>query len=350
MATAQPVPLQCVVGSVPPNWSGDAQALANLLGSILQFYLETGSSTFIIGGSQPTSNQGPWLKDGTTWYVWNDALATYVPATIPQASLRYIISPTAPDPAVYDLWFQTNASTGTPISINHFNAGQWVAFGANWSALVGAPGALLPSVPGFGTTGQRPSPGTIFQVYYDTTLRMPLVINSDGNYVGYGDVVSFGPTTGYPVNPQQNQRFRDTTLNIDVIFYSGSWHTVDGCPGDVKTVKAATLAAALAQNPGWVQDTASIDRLIIGAGNLYAYNATGGATSATLTAANLPSTLPITIPGFGTNGVVTPTEFNLTNSASNPGTGAATMSITGASSTPVPTLPPYIAYWTLVKS
>lgn len=40
-------------------------------------------STFVVGSTEPTTNQGPWLKDGVTWYIWSDADGKYIPMLFP---------------------------------------------------------------------------------------------------------------------------------------------------------------------------------------------------------------------------------------------------------------------------
>jgi len=72
------------------------------------------------------------LKDGTTWYVWSDAVGGYIPATTAPTSLGYIVSVTAPDPTVYQVWFQVSAS-GVPLYVRAYNSnvGKWQAFTNN---------------------------------------------------------------------------------------------------------------------------------------------------------------------------------------------------------------------------
>lgn len=128
-AAGIPIPFTIVIGSLPEGIGFDPQAIVNSLEEILQISLNEGVAFFTIGATAPTSNIGPWLKDGTTWYVWSDAVAGYVPATIPQGSLRYIVSATKP-PALagYQIWFQTDSS-GRPIFTWVFNSGnnKWQA-------------------------------------------------------------------------------------------------------------------------------------------------------------------------------------------------------------------------------
>ncbi len=37
---------------------------------------------FVTGSVAPTSDMGPWWKDGNTWYAWNSTTGSYVPQTI----------------------------------------------------------------------------------------------------------------------------------------------------------------------------------------------------------------------------------------------------------------------------
>lgn len=49
----------------------------------MKVYL-SGSDTIVgqMGGPEPSKNVGPWLKDGNKWWVYNDTLAKYVPASL----------------------------------------------------------------------------------------------------------------------------------------------------------------------------------------------------------------------------------------------------------------------------
>jgi hypothetical protein len=81
-----------------------------------------------IGNVAPTSNVGPWIKNGTTLYIWSNTLGQYVPATIEFPSLRYIAQTAAPDPSVYVFWIQLDAS-GNALSLNYYQGGSWVPVG-----------------------------------------------------------------------------------------------------------------------------------------------------------------------------------------------------------------------------
>jgi hypothetical protein len=43
-----------------------------------------------IGGLEPTSNLGPWLKDGQKFYVWDEDTADYIPLDIADSIAPYV--------------------------------------------------------------------------------------------------------------------------------------------------------------------------------------------------------------------------------------------------------------------
>jgi hypothetical protein len=140
--------------------------------------------------------------------------------------------PTEPTPENRDKpWFKTDSS---------FNPIGWYSWGgASWEP--------TPITPESGTTVSRPTNPTIAQLYYDTDIRVLLM------------------------------------------WTGAAWVTADGSPGDIKEVKAATLADAITNNPGWVQDTDSIGKVIVGAladGSDYGTNV--GADAVTIDITNLP--------------------------------------------------------------
>lgn len=127
-----------------------------------------------------------------------------------------------------------------------------------------------------------------------------------------------GVTASYPNPATAGQMFFDTTLNIAVIYERSQWRTLAGSPGDTKEVRAVDLPTALAQNPGWVQDTASNGMVIAGAmsaGTGQEYGATAGADSVTLVHDQLPVfSLPFLsgvapFPSGNQNGAQDPGQF-----------------------------------------
>lgn len=72
----------------------------------------------------PSSDSGPWLKNGLTWWVWDETLGTYKPEVLDPLSLRYILAVDAPDHTKYDLWIQLDGS-GKAQTINVYSGGAW---------------------------------------------------------------------------------------------------------------------------------------------------------------------------------------------------------------------------------
>lgn len=341
MAAGQLIPFQITIGALPLGWAGDAQATLNALGppfNLLQISLNQGIAFFQSGGAQPSSNQGPWLKNGQTWYVWSDALGTYVPEIISQASLGYIISSSAPDPTIYQFWIQISP-LGAPLSINTWNPS---ATPPAWQPIGYSQAQINAFFSGVGGDGKQ-------QVAWADVINYPPLLAP----TMVGNTAQLNALT-----PVSYNLFFNTDINALLVYYGGIWHTVDGCPGDVKFCSAATLATALLNNPGWSQNTMAIARFLIAAGNgssqglnTYTNGQQGGAQSETLAQNQLPASLTgLTINGNDNdNAGVLPSFF--TNSGGSTFGNLTPASITNpGGGQPVPILPPFIAYWCLIKN
>ena len=157
-----------------------------------------------------------------------------------------------------------------------------------------------------------------------------------------------GTTANRPSSAVKGQIYFDTDINVQLVYERSAWRTQSGSPGDVKEVKADTLAAALTANPGWVQDTAS-SKMVVGSADGttgYEYGTTAGADSITLTAAQLPPhshPLPMKINGQGG-------DHNNSGSASFIDSGSGLSTNTYGDGDPIDTRQKTIYYWRLVKS
>lgn len=154
--------------------------------------------------------------------------------------------PTEPAPENRDRpWFKTDNSNN-PLGWYAWNGLQWVS---------------IPNTIPSGLTANRPSPATIGMQYFDTEIGVAIIYSSTG------------------------------------------WITVSGSPGDVKEVKAASLAVALQRNPGWSHDTDSVGRVVAGAqADGSDYNTTFGSQSVTLTVEQLPAHVHGTKGNYGSGG------------------------------------------------
>ena len=97
-----------------------------------------------------------------------------------------------------------------------------------------------------------------------------------------------GPTASRPASPSVGQLYLDTDINCVLVWERAKWRTAHGSPGDVKFVKATDVATAIANNPGWVEDTVGQNYVIAGASSTHPYGSTAGAETHTLTVAELP--------------------------------------------------------------
>lgn len=193
----------------PLTFKGTPQDMAGEMIRRMKIVSPTGTNFIFIGDTEPTSNVGPWLKDGTKWYVFNDDLKRYVPLDISDSETRWFhLGNSAPASTTPQVWLRTTLdateaapSYGNPISWYFFN-------GANW--------------------------------------------------VPFDSLVLSGPTANRPPTPDPFLTFYDTDISALLWFERGQWRTQSGLPGDIKTVAYDTLTEALLHNPGWD---------VLGAGN-----------------------------------------------------------------------------------
>jgi hypothetical protein len=149
MANNLPITLQ--MGALPPQVRWTPQQLAEAMIQRMSLVTQATFALFVTGSTEPSSNVGPWLKNGTEWWVWSNTAGAYVPITIEPQSLGYYIGSTEPDPAVYQFWIETTVG-GAPVSLNIYYNGAWTSVGVNGeylaSTVLEASGvALVPSTP-----------------------------------------------------------------------------------------------------------------------------------------------------------------------------------------------------------
>jgi hypothetical protein len=155
-----------------------------------------------------------------------------------------------------------------------------------------------------------------------------------------------GGTGSRPTSPDTGQLFFDSDIGTLIIWDGTKWTTASGSPGDVKEVKAATLADALTNNPGWAEDTDSIGRFVIGvtSGTGFEMGDTGGEAQHTLTEDEMPAHTH----------TVRSNNLQADGNASNPVGIVSGVQLTGESGSagggdPHNNIPPYIAYWRIYK-
>lgn len=164
-----------------------------------------------------------------------------------------------------------------------------------------------------------------------------------------------GTTAQRPGSPSAGTQYFDTTINVALIFERSQWRTLGGSPGDVKFVKAATIEAALALNPGWVQEPDSPGRLIGAAGDgagltSRPYGTTVGQETTTLAEDNLPLHSHV-YQGHGN-----PEPWQADGNVAAPAGNLAAVTTNGDLSTssvgegnPISIVPPSIFWWAITK-
>src|SRR4051812_16409201 len=111
MADSLPVTIQ--IGALPPAVKWTPQQLADAMVARMRLVTAQTFALFVSGSTEPSSNVGPWLKNGNSWYVWSNTTGNYVPITIPASSLGYFIGSASPDHTVYNFWIETTVG-GSP--------------------------------------------------------------------------------------------------------------------------------------------------------------------------------------------------------------------------------------------
>lgn len=186
-----------VMAPLPPDFDGNPQDLADAMVERMEIQSPAGTNFFIIGDVEPSSNAGPWFKDGTKLYVFDETTGRYVPLDISDSVVQvYVVSSAEPETPTGDaptIWLRT---------VGNRVIGWYFWNGSEW----------------------RPG----------------------------GNVPPSGPTASRPGSPVELEEFFDTDIQALIHFERGQWRTVSGTPGDVKFVTTPTLSAALITNPGWI--------------------------------------------------------------------------------------------------
>lgn len=188
---------------LPLTWQGTPNDFLTALVQRMRIVSPNGANFIYIGDIAPSTNVGPWLKNGTQWWVWDDVSNAYVPLDVSASiTIPYWIGNATPSGNSPPIWLQTTLNPtdtapnayGTPLSWYFWNGTSWQTFN---------------SAPQSGPTASRP-----------------------GGAINY-------------------QQFFDTDINVLLHWERNQWRTVAGSPGDLKYVTASTASLALQQNPGW---------------------------------------------------------------------------------------------------
>jgi hypothetical protein len=185
--------LLITASSLPAEFRGSPQQMYAALVARLKIMSPVGIVNIVVSDTEPTSNQGLWLKGGTKPYVFDINTARYIPMDLSDSvDALFQIGDNVPDNTNPPIWLKTKG--GRAIG--------WFFFD--------------------GTFWKRDA-----------------------------SVVFAAPTVSRPTDPEALEQMYDSDIATLIWYERGEWRTVSGSPGDVKFVVHDTLEEALRYNPGW---------------------------------------------------------------------------------------------------
>lgn len=128
--------LLIVASQLPPTFAGDPNFFFRSILERMKIVSASGTAFFVVSDLEPSSNQGPWLKGGTQWWVWDEQLKRYVPLDISESETKWFqVGSTTPATADPPVWLKTtedqtqaHPQPGNPIGWYLYNGTTWVGF------------------------------------------------------------------------------------------------------------------------------------------------------------------------------------------------------------------------------
>jgi len=123
---------------LPATFKGKPNDLFRAMVERMRIVSSSGTGFFVISDTEPPNNQGPWLKGGTQWWVFDPDLKRYVPLDISESETRwYQVGNSIPTTTSPPLWLKTTATVppsstvaeptpGTPIAWYLFDGSNWI--------------------------------------------------------------------------------------------------------------------------------------------------------------------------------------------------------------------------------
>ena len=195
---------------LPATFRGSPNDLFAEMIKRMKILSPSGTNFIFIGDTAPTSNVGPWLKNGTQWWVWDPGTKVYVPQDI-SASLtippQFLIGATTPADPFPPVWLKTSLNPTQADPNNYGAAIRWYTFSDTYNQWIAQNDAVelgvdrrivqIPSEAAVwsydGGDGSDPSvnipsgiTGAMWEVDHDFDFRMPVgaatnVLTYNGN-------------------------------------------------------------------------------------------------------------------------------------------------------------------------
>ena len=173
---------------LPADFHGNAQTFLDAL--LARLEIKSDVESFTAGPTVPPGNQGPWFKDGTKLFVWDETTATYLPLDLRASHSPQIwAGEVAPDPEKYPLWL---ALGGLKIlGLYVYVAGEWITQSSSvTTGAIGTPELANASVTPdkiqrLAITGEKIMPGIPLGKLERGNPRDFLMMNSAGTAAGW---------------------------------------------------------------------------------------------------------------------------------------------------------------------
>ena len=119
---------------IPATFKGSPNDLFTEMIKRMRILSPSGTNFIFVGDTEPTSNVGPWLKNGTQWYVWDPSTKRYVPQNI-SASFTpgFFIGNSRPTSTNPTVWLQTTQDPTSSSPLAYGDAIRWFVWnGSFW--------------------------------------------------------------------------------------------------------------------------------------------------------------------------------------------------------------------------
>lgn len=131
----QPTNLLIQGSHLPATFRGTPNDLFVAILQRMKIVSPSGTAFFIISDNEPSSNQGPWLRGGTSWWVWSEELKRYVPISITDSEKTWFhFGASVPGSVDPPIWLRTVADPTeanpfpAPIAWNVWDGSAWQDF------------------------------------------------------------------------------------------------------------------------------------------------------------------------------------------------------------------------------
>ncbi len=118
-----PLPVTFAISAMPET-PMNVQVFAQAIADRLSISGPDGIIFPSTGSVLPTSDIGPFLLNGLTWYVWDTISGSYIPEPLAPQSLKFVAQNATPSPTDYIFWIYLDL-TGKAQDIRYYSGGAW---------------------------------------------------------------------------------------------------------------------------------------------------------------------------------------------------------------------------------